>query len=465
MAKKKSAGAAVAEPSTQAVTVEDAGPCRKKLTFEIGADKIASLLDAKFDSLAGGVALPGFRAGRAPRHLVEKRFGSAVREEARNELVAEAFQDAVKEHSLRVLGDPTAGDDLRNASLDGGPLKFSLEVEVAPEITLPSLEGLSVMRPQMEVADEMVQKEVDRLSTNEGSLEPRETCEAGDYCVGHGVMKAEDGKVVLDIPGAVIQSPDAEKKGEGMILGVKVKDFSKQLGTPRPGDAVAIKTTGPENHENEAVRGKPITVEYRVDEVHRIIPAKPDDLAKRFGMEGEQQLRDRIREQLKSRVQIEQQAAMREQVAKQLLEKVEFELPARITAQQAHRTLERRRLELMHRGVDAARIEERMADLRAASADVARRELKLFFILDAVATSQDVRLTEGEVNARIAQMAFSRQQRPEQLRAELIRTGQINAVAQQIREHKALDAVVGKASVKDVSVEEYRKAMGGAAEA
>lgn len=463
MAKKKasSSSAAVAEPAKQAVQVEDVGPCRKKLTFEIGADRIASVVDMKMDSLAGGVALPGFRPGRAPRTLVEKRFGESVRDEAKQQIVAQAYQEAVKDHKLRVLGDPTGGDELKDAPMDGrSPLKFSLEVEVAPEITLPSLSGIKVLKPKFEVTDEMVQTEIDRMCTNEGSLEPRESGEAGDYCVGHGVMKAGKGEVVLDIPGAVIQIPPADKKGEGMILGVKVKDFSKQVGSPKPGDSVAVKTTGPDNHENESVRGKPITIDFKVDEVHRIIPAKPADLAHRFGMASEPELRDRMRDQLQARVAVEQQSAMRQQVAKHLVDAVKIELPERVTASQAARTLERRRMELMHRGLDAAKIEDSMADLRAASDDVARRELKLFFLLDAVANEEKVSLTEPEINGRIAQMAFSRGQRPEQLRAELLRTGQINAVAQQIREHKSLDAVIAKADVKEVSVEEYRKATG-----
>lgn len=460
MAKKNTGSAAVAEPTPAPVKVEDVGPCRKKLTFEIGAARIAELISEKFDDLSGGVQLPGFRPGRAPRNLVERRFGAHVREEVKQQAVAEAYEGALKERELRVLGDPEGGDELKDAVLDGRtPLKFSLEVEVAPEITLPSLDGMEVMKPRFEVTDEMVAHEVERLATNDGALESRESADHGDYCVGRGVMKNNKDETVLDIPGAVIQVPKKGDDGDGMILGVKVDDFAKQIGKPKPGDTLHVKTEGPENHENESVRGKPITIEFKVDEVHRIIPAKVEDLVRRYGMESEEQLREQLRVRLEQRVMIEQQSAMRQQIARRLLDTVKVELPERVTARQAARNLERHRLDLMHRGVEPRVVEEHIAESRASTTEVAVRELKLFFILDKVATDQQVQVSEQEVNGRIAQIAASRGERPEQMRAALINSGQINGVVQQIREHKALDALLAKAKVDEVSVDDFNKAM------
>lgn len=458
MAKKSAA--AVADAPAHTVKVEDVGPCRKKLTFEIPADRVAGVLSEKFEGLSTSVALPGFRPGHAPRKLVERRFGEAVREEAKQQLAAEAYQEAVKEHSLRVLGDPEGGDEIKDADLSGGKaLKFSVEVEVAPEIKLPELDGIEVKKPIIEVTDEMVQAEMTQLMTNEGELEPREKAEAGDYCVGHGVMKGPKDEVVLDIQGAVIRVPEKGEKTEGMILGVLVEDFAKQVGSPKPGDTVTVKTKGPENHETESIRGKPIVITFKIDEIHRIIPATAEGLVAKFGMESEQQLREAIMLRLNQRAMVEQQSVMRQQIAKKLLDSVKFDLPEKITARQAERNIARQRFELMHRGVDEAKVEEHIAKVRSSSAETASRELKLFFILDRVATERNIGLTEAEVNGRIAQMAMSRGQRPEHLRAELIRTGQVTGVAQQIREHKALDSILAKAKVNEVPLEEYNKGV------
>jgi len=136
-----------------------------------------------------------------------------------------------------------------------------------------------------------------------------------------------------------------------------------------------------------------------------------------------------------------------------------MELPKRLTSQQAGRMLERRRLELMYRGVDPLKIEEHMAELRASSSANAAHTLKMFFVLSKVAEDMNIRVTDGELNGRIAQMAFQRNVRPEQMRQELIRTNQISGIYAQIRDHKAVDAIISKAKVTDMPVEEFSKAM------
>jgi len=444
------------------ITIEDIGPCRKKLSVEIPPSRVAAVLDEKFGSVAREAQLPGFRAGKAPTHLVRKRFGKAVRDEAKGQLVSEAYQQAVQENELRVLGDPEGGEELQDIELSPSePVNFTLEVEVAPDFDVPSMEGVEIMRPGFEVTDDMIDQEVERLCTNEGELESLEKAERGDYGVGHGIMRAEGvEEPIHDIEGAVIQVPPKDKGDEGMILGVKVEDFARQVGTPKKGDTVTVTTTGPESHEIENVRGKKLTITFEINEIHRVKPAEPDQVAKKFGMEGADQLRDAIRSRLESRVASEQQSAMRQQVAERLIEQVQFELPENLTSRQAERTLQRRRFDLMQRGVDEKEIEERLADMRAASKEQAQNELKLFFILDKAAAEAEIGVTEPEVNGYIARMAAERGRRPEQLRAELIQQNQIQGIAQQIREHKTLDSLISKATIKDVSLDEFRQATG-----
>lgn len=447
------------------VTVTDIGPCLKKLSIEIPAETVAEQLGTSIDTLLVEAELPGFRKGRAPKRLVERKFGSTVRREAKNQLVASAYQKAIEEHKLRVVGDPTsetlAGKDIE----DGKPLAFEVELEVSPEFELPELDGIEINKPLIETTDAMIDAEVERLRLNEGSLEARETVEAGDYLTGHAVMKGEDGKTILDINDAVIQVPTADKDGKGMILGVVVDDFSKQIGKPEIGKTLTVKTVGPEQHENEAVRGKDVVITFAVKRADRIIPASVDDVAARYGMEGAAQVREAVKARIEQRVQVDQVTAMRNQVAKRLLDATTMTLPERLTALQSARNLERARMELMYRGTDPQAIEENLAGLRSGTADAAARELKLFFALDKAAEKLDIKVSEAEMNNRIAQMAFSRGERPEKLRQEIISRNQVGTVFQQIREHKTLDAILAKAKVTEMSVEEFNKAMGAEAPA
>ncbi len=444
----------MSESATQRIsscTVTDAGPCLKKLRIEVPADVVTERIDESLDALVSEAALPGFRKGHAPRSLLQKRFGDSVRSETKNQLVSSAYSEAIEEHSLKVVGSPIS-ESLPDAELEAGkPLVFEVDVEVLPEFEMPELDKLAIKKPKFELEEKAINEEIEKICLAEGDLEERESPEPGDYISGHGIMKAGD-TVIHDIPGAVVQVP---KDDEGMILGVLVSDFAKQLGKPKAGDEVTIKTKGPEHHEVEAVRDQDLVITFKVDRIDRIIPAKLEDLLERMGMESREQLEEAIKTRIEQRAHVEQQMLMRQQVASHLLKNVEMELPKRLTAQQAERMLGRKRAELMYRGVDQMEIEQNIATLRQASAGEAIRETKLFFILQKVAEDRGVQIQQAEIEGAIAQMAFRQGVRPEQLRQHLVQNKQIGTVVQQVLEHKALDSIISTAEVEEVSTADW----------
>lgn len=430
-------------------TVTDSGPSRKRLEIEVAAETVDQRLRDSVDTLLEEAELPGFRRGRVPKALFEKRFGSNIKSEARNQIVAEAYQQAVEKSGLKVIGDPF-GTQLRDIEIQAGqPLKFGLDVEVQPEFALPAIEGLELKRPVLEVGEDLVEGELTKICLNEGSLESHDSSQAGDYLTGNARMVDRDGVEHYNIEGAVVQTPP--DGGKGMILGVLVANLGEQLGLPKVGDTATIATKGPEQHEVEALRGKDLTITFEVTSIDKIIPLDRQELVARFGLEDEAALKDRLRERLEQRAKVQQATALRQQVARYLLENVQFPLPERITAVQAARAMERRRMELMYRGMDNLEIEQHVAELRAASAAEAQQNLKLFFILNRVAEELDVNVSENEARQRVAQMAFERGVRPDQLFQELHQSGRLQSVFLQIREHKALDAIIEKARIEDVA--------------
>lgn len=439
------------------VTIEDAGPSRKKLVIEIPAEAVEEKLTSSLDTLAAEAELPGFRKGRAPRRLIEKRFAEVVSREARNELITGAYSRVIEDNGLKVIGEPETEDAANVEIVRGEPLKFVISVEVMPEFGLPPLEGIKVVKPLLEVTDEQVDGELEKLRINEGDLEQRDEPEAGDYLTGHGVMTGPEGEEFYNIEGAVVRVPLPADEGKGMVLGVVVDDFAEQLSLPKPGETATIKTSGPQQHEREELRGKALTVTFRVDRVDRIIPAPMGDVVAKLGFESEEEIREMFRTRLGQRVLINQQAAMRQQVARFLLDNTEMELPERLTAGQAERILHRMRVEMMYRGLDEQVIEQRVAEMRDASSERAARELKLSFILNKAGEELNIKVEEPEVNGRIAQMAAERGERPDQLRQHLIQTRQVGAIVQQIREHKTVDAILAKAEVTEMSADEFRK--------
>lgn len=442
--------------------IEDIGPSRKKITITIPADAVTEHIRSTLDSLATDAQLPGFRPGRAPRNLIEKRFGGAVREEARSRLIAGAYQKAIQDNNLSVLGEPVADQELDEITVEEGePITFSVEVEVPPEFDLPELEGIEVKKPIVEVRDEHVDAQLGRMLKSSGELQSLEEAGPGDYCIGHGIMNNAEGERILDVESAVIQIPEKDSDGRGAILGVMVEDFAKQVGSPKPGDELTVKTRGPQSHEDERIRDKDLAITFKVERCERIIPASPEELVEKYGLQDENQLREILTLRLNQRALLETQTAMRQQVANHLLENVEMELPERVTERQSARNLERQRMEMMYRGVDQQTIEQRIAELRDQTHEQAVRELKLTFILSRIAEDMGIQVNEDEVNGRIAQIAQERGVRPDKLKNDLIERNQIMMIAQQVREHKTLDAIIAKANINEMPVDEYNVAVHG----
>ncbi len=444
---------------TNQVKIEDVGPCRKRIAIEIPAETVNETIEESYETISHEAALPGFRKGRAPKRLIEKRFSGYVRDEARSRLISRAYQEAVESNNLKILGQPPASA-FEGVELEmGKPLSLEVEVEVMPEFDLPKLKGVKVLKPDAALPDGIIDQEIKKICVNDGTLEDRDAPEAGDYVMGKGVMTDSEGTEHYNIEGAVVQIPEKDGDGSGMILGVMVADFSKQFGMPKPGETATVKVKGPENHEVEAIRNKDLTVEYTVANVYKIIPAPIADVVAKYGLASEEQLREMVSARLSQRAEIQQQAVMRQQVVKFLADQTKFDLPAGLTAQQAARNLERRRLELMYRGVDPNEIEKHMAELRSASNESAVRELKNFFILNKAAEDLGVQVDEGELNAQITRIAMEQGQQPVAVRDAMIKNGQIQTLFQQVREHKTLDAILADAEVEDVSADEFNKRM------
>jgi trigger factor len=175
------------------VTIEEAGPCKKKVSVEIPEEAIKMATDEQYKTLRKEALLPGFRKGRAPRRLLEKRFGKDTTEQVKLTLLGEASESALKDNELDTLGEPDI--DFEKIEMPAeGPLKFDFEVEVRPEFELPELEGISVTKTTLEVTDEQIDREIERLQRWSGVWTPRKdgAVEPEDQIIADALIKAED---------------------------------------------------------------------------------------------------------------------------------------------------------------------------------------------------------------------------------------------------------------------------------
>ncbi|MSR19109.1 MAG: trigger factor, partial [Phycisphaerales bacterium] len=442
------------------VSVTDAGPALKRIQITIPASRVAEHIESQFGSLAKTAVMAGFRAGHAPRSLLQKRYGPAVLEEAKKELFSTAVNDAVKEHKLQPLGQPIITKETADCTLSPSQdFSLEVEVEVVPEFTLPAWEGLALQRPVIDVLESHVDDEIRRSSYRFGIPTRIDgPFEKLDRLVGRAVVHIEDAEAVFfETDKALAVVPSDEDGGKGQFLGLLIDDLEATLLGRKTGDVVVMNTVGPEAHELEAVRGKKLRIDYTIREAERITPATNEELLAKSGIDTIELMREQVKMILEKRRDEEQRGALREQVFEQLAAAVDFPLPERLSAAQAERDLERARMELTYRGLEADKVEARLAAMRGATTEQSRARLKLFFILAKLAETLAVEATEGEVNGRIAAIARGRNLRPDAVRTELEKAGRIGEVVLQIREAKAADRVIGKATVTDIDALEWNK--------
>jgi trigger factor len=456
MAKKEKAEQAEAkEEIKNIVEISDAGPCKKKVSIEIPAEKITKALDEQYEQLRKDAIVPGFRKGRAPRRLLEKRYGKESAEQVKLKLMMDASEAALKDNNVNSIGDPNIEHEKVELP-EKGSMKFEFEIEVRPEFDLPALEGIPVDKPKLEVSGELVEKEIKELQNRFGTYKPAEGKIAlEDQVIADVVLKPEGGEM------EVIKNTEINVHERSFVGRVFVEGLDKVLVGAKAGDTKTTTTDVPATFYNETYRGKKVEIEIKVSDVKRLEPAALDEeFFKRIGIANIDELKKTLRERNEKGIERQQKEVMRQEVRDYLNEQVDFDLPMDVVADQSRNILQRQYTRMLLQGTKADEIAKQMEELKASSDQQAQLQLKAFFVMDAVAKKLNIEATEEEINGYIAQAAMYRQMRPEKLREQMARDGSLAEAAMEIRELKCIDKILETAKISEVDpkkVEEKQK--------
>jgi trigger factor len=435
------------EQSKNIITVSDAGPCKKKVEIEIPAEVIHEKLDEKYKELRRDALLPGFRKGRAPIRLLEKRFGTDITKQVKLELMAAASEEAIKENKIDSLRDPDI-DHEKIELPEEGPLTFEFEVEVRPEFDLPELEGIAIEKPTIEVTDDRVNEELGAMQKRAGIWVPKEKggAEVGDQIIADVVLVTE-GSADHDKR----ENIEITIRENGFVAGIPVEGLDKLLAGTKHGDEKKTTVDVSGTYFNEQYRGKKVDVTIEVKEIKQMEPAELNqDFFKRFGVANIDELKDNLREQMSQQAERQARAAMSEQVYSYLRDNTTLELPEAVVAEQSLSLLQRQYSNMLMQGMAKEQIDEQMDQLRASSEEQAAEQLKLYFVMDKIADKFEVEVSEEEINGHIAYVAAMRGRRPEKMREELARDGSLTQFVLQIREEKCIEKILEKATVTEV---------------
>ncbi len=407
-------------------SAETLSPTRVKLTVEVPFDELTPSLDAAYQAIAKQVSIPGFRKGKVPSRIIDQRVGrAAVLEEAVNDMLPKAYEDALRENAIVPLGRP----EVEVTELaDGQSLTFTAEVDVRPEFDLPDYSGIAVEVEDAVVSDEDVEEQLTGLRGRFASLTPVERAAAdGDILLVDLLGYEADGSSVEDLSGHALSY---ELGTDGMLPG-----FDDAVRGATAGETRTFEFT-PEGGE---FVGRPLTVNVTVSAVReRALPAADDDfaqLASEFDTIAE--LRDDIRTRLGRVRVLEQGMQARGKVHEALLGLVDFPLPEGVIRQEVED----------HFADGHAGDDEHRAEVEREARDGLRSRL----LLDQIAEAEEISVGESELSAWLLQNAPRYGMSPDAFAQALVQAGQLPMAIGDIRRGKALAVVTSKARVVDAS--------------
>lgn len=430
------------------VTVQNLAPCKKLLRVDVDAQTVDATIDETTKDYMKHARLPGFRPGKAPRHLIVKSFAAQIDDDVRRKLISENFRKAVTEQKLSIVGAP----DIEEIQFGRGQvLQFAATVETAPEFELPEYKGLPVKKPLATVTEEDIERAMNvlreqRAVYNDVQREVRD----GDFVVVHYTGTCE-GKPITDI------APTARGLTEKKDFWLHVtKDsfipgFTEQLIGAKAGDQRTVNVDFPADFVAAQLSGKKGVYEVTVVQVkEKALPELTDEFAKSYGAESLGVLRQGVQSDLQKELSQKIKRGVREQLMKELLGRVTFDLPESVVVNETRNVVYDVVRENQQRGVTREMIDRQKDQIFSYANSSAKDRVKAAFVLGRIAQQEGIKAEPDEITQRVLYLAQQTQTKPEKLVKELQERNGFGEIQEQILSSKVLEFLELQAKIEEV---------------
>lgn len=422
-------------------SVEQLSDTRVKITVEVPFEELKPELDQAYDALAQQIQIPGFRKGKAPRQLIDARFGRGpVLEQVVNDMLPSRYGQAIEENDIKAIGQPEV--EVTKIE-DNEVVEFTAEVDVRPEITLPDFSAINVEVPAVTVDDAAVDEELESLRARFSTLKDH----------NHKLKKGEF--VTLNLSASVDGEKVEEATTEGLSYEIGSGDLIDGLDDALLGqkkdDSVEFTT----ELANGDYQGKEAVVTAEITATkQRELPALDDEFAQLASeFDTIEELRESTKTQVESRLKNEQAANIRDEVLKAALESSDFALPNSIVEEQAHSQLHQLLGELAHDDAALNSVLESQGTTREEfekqNREDAEKAVRTQLFLDVLAETEEPEVSQQELTDHILFTAQSYGMDPNQFIGQLQQSGQIANLFADVRRGKALAQAICRVNVKD----------------
>jgi len=428
------------------VTVDNQDACRKKLDIVVEHIEV----DAEYKRVLGEychfAAIPGFRKGKAPISMVEKRYGRDIIDEVKNRIVPQSFRQAVADEKLKPVSIIHV-DEFE--CKQGNDAVFSIALDVHPDFTLPDYKEVAIDGVKVEITDDQVEsmlKNIHQAAAKYVEVTGK-AVEEGDIC-RLDFDGTCDGKPVTEIQGV----PDGIGHCSGQWIPADelaiLPGFGKQLVGMSVGETRKISVEFQKDSRIAPLSGK--TVEYTVvlkELKAKELPALDDQFFTGLGVKSEQELRERLRENAEVNARRQEEMRIRNEIVQKLLKETVMELPQSLVDEETDKSVQDIVYRSVSRGVDRSEITANKESILQAASNSAKDKVKLTYILEAIADKENIAVSDDEVREVILEAGQRENVGKGKLKQALDEENLLAKVRRDLRAENALDFIRSNAKI------------------
>jgi len=431
------------------VEVEKQPGSVSRLQIELPPDEVAKEWDAIANSFARFAKIPGYRPGKAPRAVIDKRFRKEIQDELTKKLVSKSYHEAVEREQLRVasltnIEDVQFGEDKS--------MRFRATVVTAPDFELPDYKHIPAQVPDTKVSDAEVDESLERLRDQSADFVdvPERGLEMNDFAVLDFEGSVESKPISEIVPQASKNLQGGKKFWLHLAADNFLPKFCEQLIGQKPGETRLVIVHFPDDFPVKELAEKKADYAVTLREIkEKVLPALDDAFAAKM-LSGKTlaDLRQAIEHDIEHAKQHDMERAKESQIVKYLHEQVQFELPPALLQNETRRALAELVQRNRDRGVTDEMLKEKEKELIDGAASLATHRLKTNFILHRIAEREKIEVTKEDVDLRVKQEAARYEISPEKMRKELQQRDALDDIAEQILLGKTLDFLKANVSVE-----------------
>ena len=410
--------------------------CTRQVEVEVPADEVGRAFAAVVKRYRRAAQIPGFRAGKVPESVIRRKFAEGIRQDVLEEILPAQFRAAIEKQGVQPVSQPQV-TSLHLA--DGEPMRFQATFEVLPTIDIDGYNDTKLQRPDVTLTDAEFEAELNRIRESHAIMEPVEEDRPlvdGDFAQIRfsGLIQAgEEGEA------KPIDGDDATVEVGGANT---VEAFTSALRGARVGQQMQFEATYPEGFSENRLSGKTVAYDVEVKGIRKkILPAMDDAFAKQLGeYETFDVLKEKLREHMANDKRRRLESEAKDRMVSAFAERFQFPVPESLLQQQIDARLDRGLRALAAQGMSTEQMRRLdFTRLRAAQRESALNEVKVSLILDRIAETENVEVTDEEFETQLQLLSYQAREPLESLRKRLTDDGGLARIREQLRREKTVD--------------------------